>query len=78
MPSVRLIVVSAAALSACSGMAMARSNLYLDLGSYSAANGNSGILVDFDSAAPGTDIGNQSINGVEFHQVGSPLLVVQG
>lgn len=78
MPSVRLIVVSAAALSACSGMAMARSNLYLDLGSYSAANGNSGVLVDFDSAAPGTDIGNQSINGVEFHQVGSPLLVVQG
>ena len=49
-----------------------------DLNGFNAAAGNPPIGVDFDSTAPGTDIGGTTINGVLFTATGSPLIVVKG
>ncbi len=49
-----------------------------DLSGFNAAAGNPPISIDFDGIAPGTDIGSQTIAGVLFQALGSPLIVVRG
>jgi hypothetical protein len=51
----------------------------MDLAGFNAAAGNPPVVVDFDSIAPGTDIGGQTIAGVSFSPspTGAPLIVVR-
>jgi hypothetical protein len=49
---------------------------FTDLAAFNAAAGSPPITINFDNIAPGTDIGNTTIAGVQFLQSGSPLQVV--
>lgn len=49
-----------------------------DLAGFDAAAGAPPVVVDFDATVPGTDIGGQTLGGVQFLAGNAPLIVVRG
>lgn len=68
-----------AALVRAGGAGAAVTAFPMDLAGFeAAASSPPPVVVDFESIAPGTDIGGQTVNGIQFVAVSAPLIVVRG